>query len=82
MKDILVNSKEIESVWETEDACFVKMKSGKVWVCEKTMITQTYNLAAWEIEAGCPLNDEHTVFEHIKNKNGLMSIPLKNRGVK
>lgn len=82
MKDILVNSKEIESVWETEDACFVKMKSGKVWVCEKTIITQTYNLADWEIAAGFALNDEHTVIEHIKNKEGLISIPLKNRGVR
>ncbi len=35
MEKILVNPSDIESCWEKPDACMVKMKTGKVWVCEK-----------------------------------------------
>lgn len=35
MKKILIRPQEIESCWEKNDACFVKMKSGKVWICER-----------------------------------------------
>ena len=35
MKKILVNPADIESCWEKPDACMVKTKTGKVWVCEK-----------------------------------------------
>ena len=35
MKTILVNAKEIESCWETEDICCVKTTTGKVWLCQK-----------------------------------------------
>ena len=35
MKDILVSPSDIQCCWEKNDACLVKMKTGKVWVCEK-----------------------------------------------
>lgn len=35
MNKILVNPNDIESCWEKPDACMVKMKTGKVWICEK-----------------------------------------------
>lgn len=35
MKKVLVSPADIESCWEKPDACMVKMKTGKVWVCEK-----------------------------------------------
>jgi len=35
MKSILINSKEIESCWETNDVCFVKTTTGRVWLCQK-----------------------------------------------
>lgn len=37
MKNILLNVNEIESCWQTEDVCFVKMNSGRVWLCLKSM---------------------------------------------
>ena len=36
MKDIIINPADIESCWDKSDACMVKTKTGKVWVCEKT----------------------------------------------
>lgn len=33
--NILINTNEVESSWEKPDACFVKMTSGKIWVCDK-----------------------------------------------
>ena len=35
MEKILIKPTEVESCWETNDACLVQMKTGKVWVCEK-----------------------------------------------
>ena len=35
MNTILINPTEIESCWEKNDACFIKTKTGKIWVCEK-----------------------------------------------
>ena len=35
MEKILINPDNIESCWEQPDACMVKTKTGKVWVCEK-----------------------------------------------
>lgn len=41
MEKIIVNPADIESCWEKPDACMVKMKTGKVWVCEKEHTMQT-----------------------------------------
>lgn len=35
MNKVIINTKEIESVWEKDNLCFIKMKSGKVWLCEE-----------------------------------------------
>lgn len=40
MEKVLVNPADIESCWEKPDACMVKMKTGKVWVCEKEYKSQ------------------------------------------
>ena len=37
MKNILLNVNEIESCWETIDICFIKMNSGRIWLCTKPM---------------------------------------------
>lgn len=34
MKEVYINTNEVESCWEKDNICFVKMKSGKVWLCE------------------------------------------------
>ena len=35
METILINPQEIESCWESKDVCFVKTKTGRVWLCCK-----------------------------------------------
>ena len=40
MDKILIKPTEVESCWETEDACLVQMKTGKIWVCEKVETQQ------------------------------------------
>lgn len=39
MDKILINPDNVESCWEQPDACMVKTKTGKVWVCEKEAMT-------------------------------------------
>lgn len=48
MKTVLLKTTQIESCWETTDACFVRMKSGRVWICSlykanKRNLERTYN---------------------------------------
>lgn len=38
MKNVMINTSLIESCWEKNDACLVKMASGKVWVLEKMIL--------------------------------------------
>lgn len=38
MKNVIINTSLIESCWEKNDACLVKMASGKVWVLEKMIL--------------------------------------------
>lgn len=33
MGTILINPQQIESCWESKDVCFVKTKTGRVWLC-------------------------------------------------
>ena len=35
MNEVIINTKEIESIWEKNHLCFIKMKSGKVWICDE-----------------------------------------------
>ena len=32
--EVVINTKEVESVWEKDGICFVRMRSGKTWLCE------------------------------------------------
>lgn len=50
MESILVNPSDIESCWEKNDACFVKMKSGKVWVCMKYLYFEPKTLTVLMID--------------------------------
>lgn len=36
MNEVIINPNEVESIWEKDNVCFVKMKTGKVWLCELT----------------------------------------------
>lgn len=38
MKNVMINTSLIESCWGKNDACLVKMASGKVWVLEKMIL--------------------------------------------
>ena len=49
MKNILLNLNEIESCWKTEDVSFVKMNSGRVWICTKPMYDIVRNAKKNEI---------------------------------
>ena len=33
-KSILINVNSVENCWEKDDATFVEMKSGKIWICD------------------------------------------------
>lgn len=34
IEEVVINTKEVESVWEKDEICFVRMRSGKTWLCE------------------------------------------------
>lgn len=65
MKNILVNTNEIETCWEKQDACLVKMKSGKVWICKKNIDRKTgtikYISENTNKSVFLPLNDKREV---------------------
>ena len=44
MNEVTINKNEIESIWEKDHLCFVKMKSGKVWLCEEIITKLTKEL--------------------------------------
>lgn len=57
MDKILINPTDIESCWKKPDACMVKTKTGKVWVCEKeamdiVMSHQKDNLVSLPLKRG------------------------------
>lgn len=35
MNEVIINTKEIESIWVKNHLCFIKMRSGKVWICDE-----------------------------------------------
>lgn len=65
MNTILINPTEIESCWEKNDACFIKTKTGKIWVCEKTISAININTLKY--------------IECNKHQN-LIELPLLKRG--
>lgn len=48
MNEVIINTNEIESVWEKDSLCFVKMKSGKVWLCDEYQIIPT-GVKTWKV---------------------------------
>ena len=48
MNEVIINTKEIESVWEKDHLCFIKMKSGKVWICDEFQHIMT-GVKTWTI---------------------------------
>lgn len=84
MNEIKINTKEIESIWEKDNLCFVKMKSGKVWICDK-IITRPKKELFRELGFGYSENDigtaiMETSFYIEKSKNVFVTIPLSKKG--
>lgn len=73
MNEVYVNTEEIESIWEKDDLCFVKMKSGKVWLCPQ--YTSLKN-----VETGSVLTE--LTIEYIQRNKGLIWLPLSTKGGK
>lgn len=72
MNEVIINTKEIESIWEKDHLCFIKMKSGKVWICDEYQKTTTGS-KAWVIKT------VEKVTRNISN-NGLTIIQLSQKG--
>lgn len=72
MNEVIINTKEIESIWEKDHLCFIKMKSGKVWICDEYQYITT-GVKTWTIK---------TVEKVTRNLpyNGLAIIQLSQKG--
>lgn len=68
MKRIIINTQEIESVFEKDDACLVTMNSGKVWVCKKNFI----EVMNFETNKKTVLS----TIDYLKDKIGLVQLTL------
>ena len=84
METILISPEDIESCWEKENACFVKMKSGKVWICKRFQKSQPILFGTKEVNGKTVANYEvieNNTKEYIgKNKNEkLIEIQLKGK---
>ena len=71
MEKILVSPTDIESCWEKPDACMIKMKTGKVWVCEKEITQQENDLVLIT-------NTMESILRNQKEK--FVELPLKRGG--
>lgn len=67
MNKIIINTTEIESIWEKDNICFVKMKSGKVWLCKDFIKTATLE---------CQIKTK----DYIATNNGLIELELTTKG--
>ena len=72
MNEVIINTKEIESVWEKDHLCFIKMKSGKVWICDEFQHIVT-GVKTWTIRT------VERVTRNIRD-NGLTIIQLSQKG--
>lgn len=75
MKNILVSPSDIESCWEKNDACFVKMKSGKVWVCMKYLYFEPNTLDIHIIN-GKQITKTLDLIKHLKDEK-FIELPLQ-----
>ena len=84
MNEIKINKNEIESIWEKDNLCFIKMKSGKGWLCEIEFEKPATDLFA---DLGvCSSNERYgtgiinTAFYIEMTKRDFISIPLAQKG--
>ena len=81
MNEIKINKNEIESIWEKDNLCFIKMKSGKVWLCEIEF--ERPKIELFEDLGICVSSNEilgngiiNTAFYIEKSKTNFISVPL------
>lgn len=85
MNEVKINKNEIESIWEKDNLCFIKMKSGKVWLCEIEFERPKFELLA-ELGVCCPSNEMlgigiiKTAYYIEKSKRDFITIPLAQKG--
>ena len=72
MNEVIINTKEIESLWEKDHLCFIKMKSGKVWICDEYQTIGT-GVKTWNVKT------VEKVTRNVAN-NGLTIIQLSQKG--
>ena len=84
MNEIKINTTEIESFWEKNHLCFIKMKSGKVWICEEEI-----QRPKWELfkDLGFGYSEKETGIGTIKTsfyiekaKSTFLTLPLSQKG--
>lgn len=66
---VLINTGSIESCWETADACFVKMSSGKLWVLERQFI----------VSSDTPTINTMEYIEVCSKENRIVKLPIKSK---
>ena len=72
MNEVIINTKEIESIWEKNHLCFIKMKSGKGWICDEFQKIGT-GVKTWSVRT------VEKVTRNVAN-NGLTIIQLSQKG--
>lgn len=85
MNEIKINKNEIESIWEKDNICFIKMKSGKVWLCEIEFERPKMDLFT-DLGICCTSNEMcgtgiiNTAYYIEMTKRDFISIPLAQKG--
>ena len=77
MNTVLISPAEIESCWEKNDACFIKTKSGKVWVCEKYVDIDDFEIEDYAIGGHTIPTTEFIINNQSKS---IVRLPIKKRG--
>ena len=77
METILICPADIESCWEKNDACFIKMKSGKVWICCKNIDVETGKMDDYAV-FGYTTSTKDYILEN--QDKAIISLPKKKRG--
>lgn len=75
MKKILVRPHDIKRCWEKNDICFVQMKDGKLWVCEREVRSEPDEYGFYQVF--------YTAEKILKSQNNdLIDLPLADGGEK
>lgn len=68
---ILINANEIETCWQNNDVCFIRMKSGKTWVCEKETLIDNNNILVFnQVRDAMKMHSTITIPLKPKNDGG------------